>query len=399
MVAWEYPPLFVGGLGVHCKALTESLQRLGIEVRFYLPISKSDYDRITFPPHVYPVLIGSTDLPQAYSIQNTFSWETIEAFTDGLTRVLDPTGVDLIHVHDWMAAPAGLAAAAAFRLPLVATLHSTEYDRSGGGPMHPVIVDIKREVAGRADRLIVVSNYTRDVLKERLSVHRSEISVIHNGLDWESFQTLRRRDYSGGGDVLFLGRVTAQKGPGTFLESARVLIRERGFPHTFTLAGEGDQLATLKRRAQHFGIADRVRFPGRVDGDRLLECYEKAALFVLPAVSEPFGITVLEAMAAGLPVIISHTTGVGEVVRNVVRVEANDPAQLADATERLMNDARLRATLGRAAAGEVQEFTWERVARCTVDVYRSCVDRSCVDRSCGHRSCLPPTRHGEGDRG
>lgn len=163
--------------------------------------------------------------------------------------------------------------------------------------------------------------------------------------------------------------MTGQKGPGDFLSAAKLLLEQGRRDVQFTIAGDGDLLTQLKRRATEWGISRHVRFLGRVVGRDQLACYRQASVFVLPSLSEPFGLTVLEAMAAGLPAIITHTTGAGEVVENVIRVHANDPEGLAQAIASLLDSADLRRKIGQSGSLEVEQFDWARVASKTYEVY------------------------------
>jgi glycosyltransferase involved in cell wall biosynthesis len=182
------------------------------------------------------------------------------------------------------------------------------------------------------------------------------------------------RDYqSTEGYVLFLGRVTRQKAPDDFLEAAKLVLEERNNVR-FMIAGDGDLLNKLRLKARRLKIQDRIKFTGNVLSEELLECYKEAVLYVLPARSEPFGITVLEAMAAGIPTIITSTTGVGEIIQNVHVIEPNQPKELAKAIIHLLNNPELRASLGQNGALEAKSWSWKKAAEETHRLYQSLLD-------------------------
>jgi glycosyltransferase involved in cell wall biosynthesis len=368
MVSWEYPPQFSGGLGIHCQAITHELTKMGIEIDFYLPVIKKAKFDTPEGMTIHPVHMNQPFSHSSY-LGNAI-WDSVMQFKKRLEEVFHPEGIDLIHAHDWMGVFAATPIAQKYKIPLIWTVHSTEYDRSAGKSLHPAIFAVEQEALGAVKHTIAVSKRTKQILIDRYHADSDHITAIYNGIDISAYgQMAANRDYKKtDGYVLFLGRVTGQKAPDVFLEAARLVLAERKNVR-FMIAGNGDMLNKLRLLAQRWKIDDCVEFTGSVFGDQLFECYKNALLYVLPARSEPFGITVLEAMAAGIPTIISSTTGAGEIVKNVQVIEPNQPKELADAILALLNDEKRRQTLGQKGAQEARKWSWKRVADQIRSVY------------------------------
>lgn len=369
MIGWEYPPSFSGGLGIHCQALVRELTSMAVDIDFYLPADgKTHFD---IPNRM---AMHSMVLPQSDSSYNArVTWEAVQQFRDWLETAFIPKGIDIIHAHDWMGVYAAMRLSRLHHIPLIWTVHSTEHDRAAGMSPHPGILSIELEALSHVNYTIAVSKRTKQTLVDRYHAESAPIAVIYNGLDAGPFIPMSHRNYlQEDGHILFLGRVTEQKGPGIFLEAARIVLADTDA--RFVIAGDGELLGVLRRRARRWKIDDRVEFTGGVFGDQLLDSYRKAILFVLPAVSEPFGITVLEAMASGIPTIISTTTGAGEIVKHALKVHPNNPQELAHTILVLLNHPRLRQTIGQHSSREARRWTWKRVARETYSVYRQVLE-------------------------
>lgn len=367
MISWEYPPQFSGGLGIHCQAIVRELTGLGVFIDYYLPAYQNA--EFTTPPGMKINHVKMPKQSSALAYQGNDTWDMVMKFRDELQKAFLPPGVDVIHARDWMGVLAAAEIAQQYGIPLIWTVHSTEYDRAAGMPVHPGIATIEQAALQIAAHTIAVSKRTKISLVERYQAAAEKITVIHNGVDASPFEQMAQRDYDrDDGHILFLGRVTGQKGPEYFLEAARIVLAKKNV--RFLIAGDGDLLGILRRRARRWKIDDRVQFSGAVEGERLLQCYRDALLFVLPAYSEPFGITVLEAMAAGVPAIISTTTGAGEIVTHVEKVEPNDSRKLAQAILFLLENPQRRAMLGKKGAEEAWQWSWKRTAEETLSLYR-----------------------------
>lgn len=269
---------------------------------------------------------------------------------------------DLIHAHDWLTFPAGMAVAAATNKPLVVHVHSTEFDRAGEN-IHPQIFDIERRGMHAAVRVIAVSALTRAILERRYDVDPERIDVVHNGIDFDRIADSAVPDKIRPSDkiVLFLGRITMQKGPEYFVAAAKKVL-EKYERVKFVMAGAGDMVADVIELAAREGIGHKVTFTGFLRGDDVERIFDLADVYVMPSVSEPFGIAALEAMRHDVPVIISRTSGVAEVVRHALKVDFWDTNDIADKIIAVLKHPPLATTMRHFADIEVRRLTWDDAA-------------------------------------
>ncbi|MEI8198286.1 MAG: glycosyltransferase family 4 protein, partial [Phycisphaerae bacterium] len=292
---------------------------------------------------------------------------------------------DVIHAHDWMTFPAGLAVAARSGKPLIVHVHSTEYDRNGNNA-NPQVVAIEQAGLAGAARVIAVSHLTKRLLVGRYGVPAAKIDVIHNAIDIPAKgeaggakgKTAGSAGASGGIDsirkdekiVLFLGRITAQKGPEYFLAAAQKVLAV--YPKVkFIMAGTGDLLESTVERAAQMGIGHKVLFTGFLNSRDVLRAYRMAHLFVMSSVSEPFGIAPLEALANNVPVIISKQSGVSEVLEHALKVDFWDTDELANKILAVLRHPALVRTLKKNAQIEIKKRSWLDAADEVLGVYES----------------------------
>jgi glycogen(starch) synthase len=281
-------------------------------------------------------------------------------------------GFDLIHAHDWMTNLAGAAASRVSGKPLVTHVHATEYDRSGEH-YDPRVKELEQLGLDHADRVICVSHYTAGVLKRRYSVDPAKLRVVHNAVTQEEqVRDFRWTKAIPEPIVLFLGRVTFQKGPDYFIDAAARVARLR--PDVkFVMSGSGDMLPAMIERAARQGIARNVHFTGFLRGKDVERMYAMADLYVMPSVSEPFGISPLEAMALDVPVIVSHQSGVSEILVNALKFDFWDVEDLANKILALLERRPLREQLVDEGRDEVRRMRWEARAELVRNVYRELV--------------------------
>jgi glycosyltransferase involved in cell wall biosynthesis len=302
--------------------------------------------------------------------------DQVAQFAHDAAALADAGGADfdVIHAHDWMTFPAALALRAATGTPFVAHVHSTAFDRNETPDPHVLAI----ETAGLtgAHRVIAVSHYTKALLVQRFALDPAAIAVVHNG--WSHVRqaapigTAPRAPL-----VTFLGRVTYQKGPHAFLHAARRILE--AVPHArFVLAGDGDLLASCRRLAAALGIGHRVAFPGFLGRAASADLLAASAAFVMPSLSEPFGIVALEAAAQGAPLVLSARAGVNEVVSAALRVDPADDAAIAAAVCRLLCDRPLAARLADRARIEATAMRWDDAARRIAALYETTVRRERV---------------------
>ena len=393
MIGWEYPPFLSGGLGVHCYELSRRLAELGIEVDFYMPATRQT---IAGAPGVNVIQVGPANREEAELAAGTGAYGGESTRTRGWWEKIQPIDLqffdavaffnelcwrrlaanhqrrrdDVIHCHDWVSIVAGARAKEKTGLPLVFTVHSTEYDRSANLWPMQWIVNLEKLGVERADRIITVSEMTKRELVDRFGADEAKIRVVYNAVDYSFFANHSKKRLADDGRklVLFHGRLSVQKGAEYFLRAAkRVLEKERDV--RFVVSGKGEQLPYLVKLAVELGIADKVTFTGYSPEEELPSLYASADVYVLPSVSEPFGITVLEAMASGTPVILSKNAGVAEVAKNCLRVDFWDVDEMAAKIVALLRYPSLGREMRKMERREASRFSWADTAAKTLQVY------------------------------
>lgn len=369
MIGWEYPPFKAGGLATHCYGLTRGLSDKNIKVYFFMPKTKHkpDSDR----KNLKIVEVGETEIfpydrPDSKEIKGDF-FEGVNKYNELVIKKVEDTiktegKFDAIHCHDWLTMKAGVALKEKTGTPLVLSIHSTEYDRSGWLNPNQWFIDIEREGMQRADRIIAVSHFTKRVCVEKYGINPVKISVVHNAV--YPIPEGHKKEI-----VLFLGRLTIQKGAEFFLRSAKK-VKDVEPDAKFVIAGSGDMLPRLIDQAIDMDISDRVIFTGRLSDEEVKHIYSISSVYVMPSVSEPFGITALEAISAGTPAITSKTAGFSEAFKNCLKVDFWDTDEMANKIVSLLRYEPLHRTLSTEGKREVNLFTWDRVADKTIEVYR-----------------------------
>lgn len=276
---------------------------------------------------------------------------------------------DVIHAHDWMTYPAGIVASRLTGKPLVVHMHACEYDRSGEH-INVRIRDMEQLGFDGADRVVCVSHYTEKMLRTRYRVDRARLRVVHNAVTHkEQVAVVHAEKTIPEPVVLFLGRVTFQKGPDYFLEAAARVVRIE--PNVkFVISGSGDMLPKMIERAARLGLARHVHFTGFLRGTDVERMYALADIYVMPSVSEPFGISPLEAMALDVPVIVSRQSGVSEVLTNALKVDFWDVQEMANKILALLRYDALRDQLSSDGRAEVRRLRWDERARAVIDIYK-----------------------------
>ena len=375
VIGWELPPAFSGGLGVHTINIFSIINKI-FDVTLYIPDVSGLY-----PYYPFRVKRVKTNYKiNEKNIRNESYYtgfdgikfhdfnEKIKYYNEMVVDQFDPE-TDIIHCHDWITFEAGIELKERYNKPLVITVHSTEIDRSGNFFPQKYIMDIERRGIKYADRIIAVSEYTQKMIIKYYNADPKKIYVVHNGID-NTFINMPQKSYDLYRNVLYFGRITTQKGPRFFLDAAYRVIKK--FPDIkFTFAGTGDQEPEMKRITGELGINRNVIFRGFVSFNEQIYYYKNSDVFLLPAVSEPFGMSVIEAMSTGTPAIISYTTGVGEALHNVFRSDYWDTELLSEYIISMLLHRGLRETMGINGQIEARKFTWESAAIKTMEVYRS----------------------------
>lgn len=419
MFGWEFPPHISGGLGTACYGMTKGLMKHGVEVLFVVPKAYGDEDqqavrlinasdisldfrdkkyqeywqRITYMeigsnliPYVGPEefrrimeakeleSISSSDhvLSEKFEFSGKYGtdlMDEVKRYALIASAIAATTDFDVIHAHDWLTYAAGVAAKSVSGKPLVVHMHATEFDRSGDN-VNQNVYDLERKGMEEADRVIAVSNLTRKTVIERYGINPDKVFTVYNAVEPNEkgnqyYQRGVREKV-----VTFLGRITFQKGPDYFVEAARKVLNKD--PHVrFVMAGSGDMMNKTIKRVAELKMGDRFHFTGFLKGDDVDHMFGLSDVFVMPSVSEPFGIVPLEAMRSNVPVVISKQSGVSEILRHALKIDFWDIDAMADSIYGLLHYEGLSKMFKRYGKDEVDSLKWENAAFHIKEVYKS----------------------------
>ncbi|OYT17805.1 MAG: 4-alpha-glucanotransferase [Bacteroidetes bacterium 4572_77] len=411
MFGWEFPPHITGGLGTASYGLTKGLVKHDIEVLFVVPKAYGDEDQRAVR------LVNASDIPVNYKskeIQEFWNKLTYLEIGSNIMPYIDPedfenlyednaktlkekehlilgekynfTGkygknlmeevaryalvgasiaqkydFDIIHAHDWLTYSAGIAAQQVSGKPLVVHMHATEYDRSGEGRVNTEVFALEKAGMQHADLVIPVSNLTRNTVINKYDIPAEKVITVHNAIEPVELQEMDVQKSVKEKVVTFLGRLTFQKGPEYFVEAAkRILDKDPNV--RFVMAGNGDMMNQLIRRVAELKIAHKFHFTGFLKGEEVDHMFRLSDVFVMPSVSEPFGLVPLEAMRSDVPVVISKQSGVAEVLKNALKVDFWDVEGMADAIYGLLHYPALSNMFIKNGKEEVDNLKWEHAA-------------------------------------
>jgi len=435
MYTWEFPPFISGGLGMACYGMVHSLLKLGIKVDLVLPtkdlvyfplVKESDVDEmpvvyldqtkqkefesITFTSIKEKLdYIGVTTHPESYiqleeitqkmilfkkeevtghnlfedkdlllkeMIINLIGDEDlikkVQEFTIRAETLALTLDYDLIHAHDWLCYPAGMLSKKIGKKPLVVHIHATEFDRSGG-PGDERIHKIEYSGMIYADKIIAVSQYTAQMIMSRYRIDTGRIRIVHNAFTIQpGLDGIKHRIFKGP-TILFLGRITLQKGPDYFLDIAEKVLKTHPGSR-FIVAGTGDMGRRLLRKSAALQLKNNFLFTGFLNRNQVDRILKAADIYVLPSVSEPFGIAPLEAMAYGITSIISKQSGVAEVVNHAFKIDFWDIERMAETINYLIENPEICSKMGQDGKAEVNNILWDEAASKIKSVYASVLD-------------------------
>ncbi|HOK51741.1 MAG TPA: glycosyltransferase family 4 protein, partial [Bacteroidales bacterium] len=277
---------------------------------------------------------------------------------------------DIIHAHDWLTYPAGIAAKEISGKPLVVHVHATDFDRSGGN-VNPRVFEIEKHGMEMADKVITVSNWTRDIVINRYGIPPEKVITVYNAVEpLDEAEKINIRRGIPDKIVTFLGRITMQKGPEYFVEAANKVLKKMNNVR-FVMAGSGDMMNKIILRVAKLGIANRFHFTGFLNGDDVYRMYSISDVYVMPSISEPFGISPLEAIQSNVPVIISKQSGVAEVLNHAIKIDFWDVDAMADAIYGILNYPALSTMFKKYGKQEVDKLKWETSASEVRNIYYS----------------------------
>jgi len=420
MFGWEFPPHISGGLGTACYGLTRGLSQIGdVNVLFVVPKAHGDEDQSNMSligannipvsvkklhfskteKSINYIEVGSNLIPYVtdneylklsekkisetsqhmtinndearFNFSGTYNnnlYDEIYEYSIIAKVIAKNNEFDIIHAHDWLAYPAGIAAKKISGKPLIIHVHSTDFDRSGG-KINQRVFDIEKEGMEMADHIITVSNLTRNIIIDKYGIDPKKITTVYNAVE-PVCKNVKCKLKKGVKDkiVTFLGRITIQKGPEYFLEAARLVLKKMDSVR-FVMAGSGDMMNDMVKRAAELKIADKVHFTGFLKGDEVTDMLHMSDVLVMPSVSEPFGIVPLEAMQSNVPVIISYQSGVSEVVKYALKVNFWDTYEMADSIYGLLNYPSIWRLIRREGKEEVDNLLWKNSAKNVREIY------------------------------
>ncbi len=415
MFGWEFPPHILGGLGTASFGLTKGMAENGdMDITFVIPKPWGD------EPKQFARIIGANCTPVAwrdvnwdyvqsrignvmdtqlyydlrdhiyadFNYMNTNDLGCIEfsgRYPDNLLEEINNYSIvagviartvqcDVIHSHDWLTYPAGIHAKQVTGKPLVIHVHATDFDRSRGN-VNPTVFNIERDGMLNADHIITVSNLTRRTVIEKYGIDPAKVTTVHNAVEPLSSELLNVQVPPKHGKVVtFLGRITMQKGPEYFVEAASQVLH-KVHDVQFVMAGGGDMMEKMIRLAAQRNISDRFHFTGFLKGKQVYEMLKASDVYIMPSVSEPFGISPLEAMQMGVPSIISKQSGCAEILHNVVKVDYWDINAMADAIYSIIKYPAMHKQLSEHGLEEVGKISWKKAGAKVIDIYRQLINR------------------------
>ena len=414
MFGWEFPPHILGGLGTASYGLTKGMAQNGdMDITFVIPKpwgdEPKDFARI-IGANCTPVAwrdvnwdyvesrIGNVMNPQTYydlrdHIYSDFNYmhtndlgciefsgrypenllEEINNYSIVAGVIARTVDCDIIHSHDWLTYPAGIHAKQGTGKPLVIHVHATDFDRSRGN-VNPTVFNIERDGMINADHIITVSNLTRQTVIDKYGIPAYKVTTVHNAVEPLNEELLNLQTPPGKTSkvITFLGRITMQKGPEYFVEAAaQVLSKVQNAQ--FVMAGSGDMLEKMIRLVARRGISDRFHFTGFLKGKQVYEMLKASDVYIMPSVSEPFGISPLEDMQMGVPSIISKQSGCAEILENVIKVDYWDTNAIADAIYSIIKYPAMYNQLREQGLEEVNQIVWKKAGAKVIDIYRNLI--------------------------
>ena len=426
MFGWEFPPHIAGGLGTACYGIVKGLAHNGVQTMFVMPSASGDEDRSAadiinaseipvdvsstmnvddFLDKVQFVHIGTNMVPyldpaefhslveedrkrqvrdfsihygQTYKFSGKYGSNIMEevaryAMVGGTIAMTHKGEFDVIHAHDWLTYMAGIAAKRLSGKPLVVHVHATSFDRSSDNNIDTRVYDIEKRGMEAADRVITVSDLTRNIVITKYGIDPSKVVTVHNAVDFSGRSEIQVERGVKEKVVTFLGRITFQKGPEYFIEAAAKILKKCKNVR-FVMAGSGDMMNRSIRQVARLGISDRFHFTGFLRGAEVQKMFAMSDVYIMPSVSEPFGISPLEAMRSNVPAIISNQSGAAEVLKYAFKVDFWDVDAMADDIYALLKYPALADFAAREGYEEVNRLKWNIATAKLKNIYESVVN-------------------------
>lgn len=396
MLGWELPPHNSGGLGVACLNMARALSREGVDIDFILPYEakhkNTNFMHILPATHLDPIYRYGGGAYESMRLlekiiptsDNLISIRDVQkSYCDFVDQYLETARPEVVHAHDWLTFEAGIAAKKHHGVPLIAHVHATEYDRAGMRRGNPLIHEIEYEGLMMADKIIAVSEITKRIIHEKYHIPLSRIEVVYNSLDEnyeksdyhfneQTYKYLLKLKTEGCTIVSTVGRFTVQKGLHNLMHAAAHAISKNN-RLVFVFAGDGEERNELIALAAELGISKNVIFTGFVRGQRLRDIYSVSDIFVMSSISEPFGLTALEAAHHGDALILTKQSGVSEVIWSALEYDFWDEKKLADEILAIAENPSLKNELQQNIRNEYHKISWDQVAKKCLKVYNNTI--------------------------
>ncbi len=371
-LGWEFPPHSVGGLGTHSYNIVKALSERGVIVNVILPFKEhtkiDGVNFLTFESGFFDGMYNISTKKEADSNEKNLYrdvFNEVEEYKNKAVELSSTVEFDVIHANDWVTGRAAIEIKKRTGKKLVATIHSTEYDRTAGKPWERIEKE-EKALIDNADLVVTVSRRLKEELISLYNTNEKRISVIYNAINRERFNGIKRD--SNRKVVLYVGRLSVQKGIDNLIKAFRI-VSEKNDNALLYIIGEGPELSNLINLSINLDLSDKVIFLGKVPDSEMETLYSIANVFVMPSVSEPFGIVALEAIASNVPTIVSSQSGVSEVIKNTLKVDFWDTEQMADLILGLINYNEANNEITKNAYKELDSITWDKAAEKFIGIY------------------------------
>ncbi len=386
MFGWEFPPHIAGGLGTAVDTVSTTVDEFLGKVQFVhigsnmVPyVDPQDFTTMVEEERKRQIKGFRVQYGQKYKFSGKYGANLMEevaryAMVGATIAMQRKDEFDVIHAHDWLTYLAGIAAKQLTGKPLVIHVHATSFDRASDDKIDTRVFDLEKRGMEAADKVIAVSELTRNIVINRYGIDPDKVVAVHNAVDFSGRENLEVERNVKDKVVTFLGRVTYQKGPEYFIEAAAKVLK-RCNNVRFVMAGSGDMLNRCIRHVARLGISDRFHFTGFLRGVEVQKMFALSDVYVMPSISEPFGISPLEAMQTNVPSIISKQSGCAEILNYALKVDFWDVDAMSDAIYGLLNYPAISALAARCGYEEVNSLKWNNAAAKVKAVYESVIKK------------------------
>ena len=372
LLGWEFPPQSVGGLGTHSYNIVKALSKRGVIVSVILPFKTHAKIKgvkfLTFESQLFNGVYSLSSKKSNNKAQERLYRDVlneVEEYKNKALELADKADFDVIHANDWVTGRAAIEIKKKTGKKLIATIHSTEYDRTAGKPWDR-IAEEEKALIDNADIVVTVSMRLKEEIISLYKADEKKINIIYNAINKDKFKGIKKNGEQK--VVLYIGRLSVQKGIDNLIKAFKI-VSEKEDSALLYIVGEGPELPNLINLSIKLNLADKVIFLGRIPDEEIETLYSIANVFVMPSVSEPFGIVALEAIASNVPTIVSTQSGVSEIIRNTLKVDFWDTEQMADLILGVLDYNQINKEISKNAYRELEDITWEKAAEKFIALY------------------------------